>query len=272
MEKYRYVFVVLLYRNMEDIIDLIHSIQNKLTSQAHVILVNSYYDESTLKQARNTAAEYGCSIINTENKGYGHGNNEGVKYALDHFEFDYLIICNPDTTIRYFDTKALLKPEVPAIYAPKIVASTGKLQNPHWAFHSSILEYLQYVGDKHKWKVLDYFVIAVLKAARILTAKDADKRNRKQVKVSSAHGSFVIVSAEATKKLYPFYDEHMFLFYEEVYLGNKAYLAKVPTYYVKDIVIDHKEDGSMRISNVNLRKESHKSVVYYYEHKGKGYK
>ena len=272
MEKYRYVFVVLLYRNMEDIIDLIHSIQNKLTSQAHVILVNSYYDESTLKQARNTAAEYGCSIINTENKGYGHGNNEGVKYALDHFEFDYLIICNPDTTIRYFDTKALLKPEVPAIYAPKIVASTGKLQNPHWAFHSSILEYLQYVGDKHKWKVLDYFVIAVLKAARILTAMDTEKKNRRLVKVGSAHGSFVIVSAEATKKLYPFYDENMFLFYEEVYLGNKAYLAKVPTYYVKDIVVDHKEDGSMRISNVNLRKESHKSVVYYYEHKGKGYK
>lgn len=270
MEQYKYVFVVLLYRNMDDVIDLIHSIQKKLPSQAHVILVNSFFDDATLEQAKEIASKYGYSIINTDNKGYGHGNNEGVKYALDHFGFDYLIICNPDTTIRRFDTKALLKPAVPAIYAPKIVARTGKLQNPHWAFHSDFLEYLQYVGDKHEWKVPDYFVIAVLKATRILTAKYADKFNKSRIKVGSAHGSFLIVSASAARKLYPFYDENMFLFYEEVYLGNKAYLSDVPTFYVKDIIIDHKEDGSMRISNVNLKKESHKSVVYYYEHKKKG--
>lgn len=266
MNKFDYVFVVLLYRNMNDVIGLIDSVQ-KESLEARIVLVNSYYDDETLEQAKKIADKYDCSIINTENKGYGHGNNQGIKFALDNFEFDYLVICNPDTKIREFSKKALLNPDVPAVYAPKIVARTGKLQNPHWAFHSNFLEYLQYLGDKHEWKLPDYFVIAILKASRILTSKYADKFNKKRVKVGSAHGSFLIISNSAAKKLYPFYDENMFLFYEEVYLGNKTYILRIPTYYVKDIVIDHKEDGSMRISNVNLRKESHKSVVYYYEHK-----
>lgn len=266
MNKFDYVFVVLLYRNMEDIIDLIDSVQ-KESLQAHIILVNSYYDDETLEQAKNIANKYDCSIINTENKGYGHGNNQGIKYALDNFEFDYLVICNPDTKIRKFSKTALLDSDVPVVYAPKIIARTGKIQNPHWAFHSNFFEYLQYLGDKHEWKLPDYFVIAVLKASRVATSKYADIFHKKRVKVGSAHGSFLIISKSAVKQLYPFYDENMFLFYEEVYLGNKTYILSIPTYYVKDIVIDHKEDGSMRISNVNLRKESHKSVVYYYEHK-----
>lgn len=257
---------------MKDIIDLIHSINEKLSRQAHIVLVNSYYNDASLQQANKIASDYNCSIVNTENKGYGHGNNQGIKYTLDNFKFDYLIICNPDTTIRDFNASSLLASDVPAIYAPKIVARTGKLQNPHWAFHSNLLEYFQYIGDKHEWKIPDYFVIAVLKGARILTAKYADRFHKQRIKVGSAHGSFLIASRSASERLYPFYDENMFLFYEEVYLGNKTYVRNIPTYYVKDIVVDHKEDGSMRIANVNLRKESHKSVVYYYEHKEKKWK
>ena len=45
-KKYKYIFVVLLYKNMVDIFDLIKSIE-KTCDNYHIILVNSFFDENT---------------------------------------------------------------------------------------------------------------------------------------------------------------------------------------------------------------------------------
>ena len=264
---YKYIFVVLLYRNMTDIHDLLKSIENKMNSY-HVVLVNSFYDDRTNKEAEKIAKSFeSCSFLSVENHGYGAGNNAGIEYARKHFNYDYIIISNPDIIIEQFDDSILQLPEIPTIHAPKIISRDYKRQNPNWAIHSNLLEYMQYLACKYDNTVLDYFVIAILKCLRILYGVIADIFHIKQIKIGNAHGSFLILSKSAINILYPLYDENMFLFYEEVYLGNRSYCRKVPTYYISNIIVNHKEDGSMRIANVNTRKEAHKSVVYYYEHK-----
>lgn len=70
-----------------------------------------------------------------------------------------------------------------------------------------------------------------------------------------------------SKKMGSLFSEDMFLFFEEAWLANKAYSNGVKVYYIPQIVIDHKEDGSMKIADVNICAESRKSVMYYYEHK-----
>lgn len=265
---YDYVFVVLLYRNMTDILDLIKSIQRNI-SDYHVILVNNFYDEATEKQAEEIAeAIDSCTFLSLENHGYGAGNNAGICYAMRHFDYQYVIVCNPDTTIKSFDSSTLLGMDKEAIYAPKIISRDNKRQNPNWGFHSNILEYLQYLACKKENTFLDYAVIAVLKLIRLVIGYAGDLRLFERIKIGNAHGSFFVISKAALLKLTPLFDEKMFLFYEEVYLGNKAYCNKVPVYYTPRILIAHKEDGSMRIANVNTRKEAHKSVIYYFEHKG----
>lgn len=150
----------------------------------------------------------------------------------------------------------------------EVLSRDNKRQNPNWGFHSNILEYLQYLACKKENTFLDYAVIAVLKLIRLVIGYAGDLRLFERIKIGNAHGSFFVISKAALLKLTPLFDEKMFLFYEEVYLGNKAYCNKVPVYYTPRILIAHKEDGSMRIANVNTRKEAHKSVIYYFEHKG----
>lgn len=266
-EHYKYIFVVLLYRNMSDILEMLHSVDETIDDY-HVVLVNSFYDEETNEVAKSIAEKSQfCSFISVENRGYGAGNNAGIAYANAHYDYDYIIISNPDIVINNFDESALQRADVAAVYAPKIISRDRKRQNPNWGIHSDFLEYLQYLACKTETKILDYSVIAVLKIIRLLYGYLADIFHIHRIKIGNAHGSFVILSKAAIDKIAPLYDEKMFLFYEEVYLGNKTYENKIPTYYVPDILIHHKEDGSMRIANVNTRKEAHRSVVYYFEHK-----
>lgn len=266
---YDYVFVVLLYRNMTDVVDLIQSIKENILDY-HIILVNNFYDEETKGQAEKIANSIdSCTFLALENHGYGAGNNAGIRYAMTYFDYRYIIVCNPDTIIKKFDPSVLLGMDEEAIYAPKIISKDHKRQNPNWGFHSDVLEYLQYLACKKENIFLDYAVIAVLKIIRIIIGYVGDLHLVKRIKVGNAHGSFFIISKSALLKLAPLFDEKMFLFYEEVYLGNKAYRNKIPVYYTPELFIEHKEDGSMRIANVNTRKEAHKSVIYYFEHKEK---
>lgn len=264
---YKYIFVVLLYKNMSDVLEMLESVDEKMDDY-HVILVNSFYDEETNETARAIAEKSrSCSFISVANKGYGAGNNAGIAYANEYYDYDYVIISNPDIVIRNFDESALLGADIEAVYAPKIISRDHKRQNPNWGVHSDFLEHLQYLACKTENKFLDYSVIAILKIIRLVYGYLADIFHIHRLQIGNAHGSFVVLSKAAVEKIAPLYDENMFLFYEEVYLGNKTYRNKIPTYYVPDILIHHKEDGSMQVANVNTRKEAHKSVVYYFEHK-----
>lgn len=43
--------------------------------------------------------------MNVENKGYSYGNNRGIEYCHNNYEYDYIIISNPDIIIKKFDFK-----------------------------------------------------------------------------------------------------------------------------------------------------------------------
>lgn len=266
---YEYVFVVLLYRNMKDISELIESQEKLGNTKVKTILVNAFFDSETSKLAKKIAEAHDCDFISIENKGYSYGNNVGISYAIDHYNFEYLIVANPDTIIQNFDCSVLMPPKMSAIYAPNIITYSGKKQNPNWVFKNEIIEKCQYLACKKDNVFLYYSAIGILKVQRIIFNAIDKVCKFKLHKIYCAHGCFVIFSKQAIFDLVPIYDEKMFLFYEEEYLARRAYLKKLPIYYTSDIQIKHKEDGSMKIANINQRKEAHKSIIYYYENRMK---
>lgn len=46
------------------------------------------------------AKKLGCSFINVENKGYGFGNNRGIEYANKYFDYEFLIVSDPNIIIK----------------------------------------------------------------------------------------------------------------------------------------------------------------------------
>ena len=61
------------------------------------------------------------------------------------------------------------------------------------------------------------------------------------------------------------YDEQMFLFYEEAYLAKKIKDYDSKIYYYKNIIVDHKEDGSMDLANIEEYSHLRDSYILYYE-------
>lgn len=257
MIKCRFVCIILVYRNVNDLIECIESMQSKIPS-CQIIVVNAFYDDISRKQIEQVAMLHNCDFINIDNKGYSYGNNVGIRYANNNYDYEFLIVSNPDILIEKFDDELL---DENRIYAPCIIAKSGKRQNPMAVHRNRVSEYLIYKGLKTNLKSLTILGLAMGKAARII----GQSFKPSSFEIYQAHGSFVILHRKVIEKLEPIYDENMFLFAEEGVLALKANNANIKTLYTEDIVIHHKEDGSMSMSNFKVNDELKKANVYFYE-------
>lgn len=257
--RFNIVLVVLVYRNTQDIKDFFSF--NKQPN-CKVIVVNSYYDDSTEREFERIAIDNNADFISVPNKGYGAGNNRGIEYALSHYIFDYLIISNADVIIEKLDIQILRKYD-DCIIAPEIINCKNKRQNPSMPFKPTIfLENIKRwlcVGNHFKLIWLYFAYSRLMKI--IYYCIYPFKKN-----IFSAHGSFVIIPQKVLERLIPLYNENMFLFNEEEYLGRKANESGILTYYERGIRIFHKEDGSMKIASVNEMERLRQSYIVYYDY------
>lgn len=261
--KYKYIFVILVYRNADDLYDCLKSIQEKVNDYK-IIIVNSFYDYESEKNISEIAYNYGCEFLSVENKGYGAGNNKGIEYALSKYDFDYIVLSNPDIIIEEF-TDEVLKSNKDCVVAPLIKTLNGKSQNPYWMYKCSFAEWLIYQGQKHGNTTMYYVGVAINKIIREIGLKKFLSSPKKFDFVYATHGSFVFFPHSLFDKIGLFYDENMFLFAEEPYIAHVFEDAGIKSIITKDVKILHKEDGSMKISKIDENSEAQKSIIYYYE-------
>lgn len=263
MEYYKYIAVVLVYRNVDDLKECINSFLEKINS-IKVIVVNAYYDDKSERLIREIAEESRSDYINIENKGYSYGNNSGIRYALSNYRFDYIIVSNPDIVIDTFNDKEIRQESGYDIYAPKIITISGRNQNPMSIIRNKASECLEYCGYKLR---SSFFLLAGIGINKIIRAVTIliKGQSKKPYKIYCAHGSFVILSKKAIEALNPVYDEKVFLFAEEGILAIRARRLGIATAQIDSIIINHKEDGSMKLSNISENEEMRKSNIYYYE-------
>lgn len=260
---YKYIFCILVYRNTEDVLECINSIK-KMVRDYRIIIINSFYDDSSKNIFEEIANTNGCDFINVDNKGYGYGNNRGFQHALENYKFDYIIVSNPDILIERFDEEYLQKYS-DMVIAPMITTVKGKAQNPYWLFKNSFAERMIYWGQLKKNRFVLYSGYAINKMIREIGLFFFRKSKREELAIYAAHGSFCMFPRIVFDRLGLFYDENMFLFAEEAYVAHMLKKSEVKTILTKAIRITHKEDGSINLSKINENDESRKSFVYYYE-------
>lgn len=260
---YEFIFVVVIYRNADDLIDFIENVKNR-DLMYRIVIVNSFHNEDTKKRVNNIALENDCDFINVENKGYGYGNNVGIKFASMYYNYKYIVVSNPDVLIRKFD-KSVIYEFSNSLIAPIIYGNNRNLQNPYWAINCKLAEYLIYLGYKRKNKFIVYSGIIINKIIRESFCYVFRHEKRTERKIFAAHGSFVLIPKNVIEKLEEVYDENMFLFAEEAYLAHILKNKHISTVITKRINVYHKEDGSMKFSNVDFNEYLKKSIIYYYE-------
>lgn len=264
MERFKYVFVILVYRNTNDLQECLESIKEKAPSSKAVI-VNAYYDDDSQQEVERIARLYGSDFIAIENKGYSYGNNQGIEFARMHYDFEYVVVSNPDITIEEFDDSFLTPGFKYDIIAPKIIAASGVAQNPAMFKRLPIAEYFIYHGFKDNSKLSLVLGLTISKIVREFVSCVKRIGKKRVFEIYCAHGSFLLLSKAIVERMSPVYDNRVFLFGEEGILAYKAKKAHFKTCYSDYIFIRHKEDGSMKLSDLSIEGEMKKSNIFYYE-------
>lgn len=261
-EKTEFVFVVVVYRNVEDLVQLLDSIKRNI-SVYKAIIVNNYYDDSTKKEIQRISQDYNSDFINCENRGYGAGNNSGIRFALKKYKFDYLIISNPDIVIKKFPEREIRQyPE--GVLGCEIYNRLGKKQNPMIVKDNRFATRLLYKGLEKRTGIYLFIGKTIHYIQREIFRMTLQKKHKEKREVYQIHGSFVIFPYETINEIGAPYDENMFLFGEEGYL---AYLLKqkgIKSFYCPEVEVLHKEDGSMKFSD-NIDEECVKSGCYFFK-------
>lgn len=256
---YSDVFVVLTYKNTEDVQDLLDSLKKVLVHDYKVIIVNSFYSQETSKKLECIAEKYNCVFIPTDNNGYGAGNNRGIEFALEHFKFKRIVISNPDIVVKKYNTE-WFNHASSGIYGGIISNLKGKRQNPMRVADFKLTNNTNYYLLILHSKPLFYLSICIAKLQRELVLCCPKKTN----KVFAVHGSFFVITADLLDKLIPVFDENIFMYGEELDIAKKFKLLGISTYFTKEMCVIHKEDGDVSIANISHSETSKKSCVYIY--------
>ena len=243
--------VILNYNDSENTMLMLDDIKNYKILSAIIVVDNHSTDDSfkKLKKYENSKIKI---IEAPENKGYAAGNNFGIKYLIENFEIDNIIISNPDIIVQEKDIKMLvndLKNEDISLIAPNIKEPIGISRG--WKLPTFLSEL---VANIPYFRVYENKILAI----------DEEKYQEKLTQVEVVKGCFFIIKKEAFKAI-NFFDENTFLYYEEVIIGKHLKELGLKTYVDNEVVVIHALSQSVdkSIKKINKFKILKNSQMYY---------
>lgn len=254
MKKVKYCFVVLTYNGFDNFKKFYHSLDN-IKEHFAVILVDSFSSKLTSEAGESLAKKLNIDFISVPNKGYGAGNNIGLKFAKEHYDFEYIIISNPDITIEHMNYDIISNYGQNVIIGPNIKNLNGREQNPLYYKKYGIPFWIlsQYIKNGSL-----YILFLYLLCNKVYSLFFHLKyRQSKSIEVYALHGSFMIIGNKALSVLMPLYDERMFLYAEENHVAERAKSFKVSLFLDKRLVVSHKGNGSTGENGLNSSQIQH---------------
>lgn len=146
------------------------------------------------------------------NRGYGAGNNFGVRYLRNHYQSEYILLSNPDVIV---EEKVLIELEKflrhnndYAIVAPFMLNAKG------------VKQYNTAFRIPSKWEYILSIDLLLSKIKGSFYYKNIEKEKESVKDVGSVTGSMFLMRTE-DMLAYGMYDEKVFLYCEELILGMK---------------------------------------------------
>lgn len=131
-QKFDVGFVILNYKTYQDTIKCVQSIVNTIdTDNYFIVIVDNGSDNESLEVLnKEYEKEYKIAVLDAEkNLGFSKGNNVGIKYLRDLYDFQYIVVLNSDIILfqsNFFKTlDALYEKNHFAVLGPMII--NGKL-------------------------------------------------------------------------------------------------------------------------------------------------
>lgn len=243
------VFLIINYNDADTTLTLLNNIKEYKKIDRILIVDNNSTDNSfnILKGYENDKIE----IVKTNvNKGYGAGINFGVKHLVNELGRCYIIVSNSDIIIEEEnDIKELINTfnQDTAIVAP-IIKEQDNL-NRGWKIPTPLKDTLLNLPLIHKWlrpKLLGY------------------KNYQDITEVEVVSGCFFIIDSDSLEKA-NFYDEDVFLYYEENIMAKKLKKLNKKTLLNTNVSVIHNHSVTIdkNINRIKKYKTLKKSQMYF---------
>lgn len=213
--------VILNYNDSRTTIELLKMAQGYYIID-HVIIVDNMSTDNSLDILKEYESLKVKVICSEKNGGYGYGNNYGVKYAIEHYDSDYVLICNPDVVFSESSVRACLlilqTISDAAVVAPRMININGE-KNPYCVWKlGTWIEYLLSPLVCLRWILPNRFY-------------DLDSIQKEILEVDGVAGSMLMINVNHFLNV-GMYDENIFLYCEETVLGIKLKNARLKSYLV----------------------------------------
>lgn len=218
----RITILILTWNGLEDTIKCLESVKKLAYHNFDVVVVDNHSDKPENEILKEKFGDMIEVLRTDKNLGYAGGNNQGIKYILDHKKSDYIFIINNDTILQSEVLKNLISciDEKTGVCGPKI----------------------NYYHDKNKIQSLGGKI-------NFYSGKFKDiKEDRKECfDVDYIVGAAMLVKTEAIRDLGLFKEEY-FTYVEDVELCTRIKKAGFRVVSCPKAVIWHKEYASQKNS------------------------
>lgn len=255
-------FVILHYNNIDETMECLDSLEK---FNSNIVVVSNSKDYDNLKMIEKRVSKV---IINEENIGFAKANNIGCKYAIEHFQPDFLCVINNDVIIEQKDfitqVEKLYKKYKFDILGPKILPEESDSCNPFYAYKTldevrARIKYTEKLIKIYQNKFLRQLLNIYLKVkAPFRKEKKTTNGSSDQLNVA-LHGCALIFSKKYYKKYNDVFYNGTFLFHEEEFLALRAKENNLVTLYSPKIELYHKEGSSLA---KKFQKQKYDSLIF----------
>lgn len=244
--------IILNYNDSDNTKKILKKIKNYKILD-YIIVVDNKSTDDSLKKLKNFENEKIKIVLALENKGYAAGNNVGIKYVLENFKVENIIISNPDIIVEEETISQLLnhlKKKELAVIAP--VVKEPSVISRGWRLPTFFSELIANIPFFRRYEM------------SFLAYKEKDYQ-KELTQVEVVKGCFFIIKKEALEAI-DLFDEHTFLYYEEIIMGKKLKDKNLKTYIDNKSTVIHALSQSVDKSVKKINKFKYlKESQYYYE-------
>lgn len=278
-------YVILHYKNTDDTIKCITSLQNTTDGNSRYVIVdNGSGDGSGERLKQLYGNDLQCRILLLpRNLGFSKGNNKGYQYAKREFNPDYIVITNNDVVFFQEDFEKKVRQIYkethfdvlgPDIYVPR----HGDHQSPMFRtaisipqLENELKEYRYYKENPTKFAKrlkLHAFKNMLCSKSKLLNYVYSKARGkdildyRKRYENVGVQGACLIVSKTFIHNENQVFDPEPFLYEEEVFLFYRCKKNGYKIVYDPSIKIRHEEAASFS----NMKKNKLEKLSFMLEH------
>lgn len=246
--------IVLNYNDYKTTSNFIESVKDYKNIN-HIVVVDNNSTDNSLEILSKYKSDKIHVIKSDKNGGYSYGNNYGIKYAINKFNSDYIVISNPDVFFEeeIIDSMVSIysKEEKIGIVAPTMLIN-GELKWTSWklsSFKDDLISTSHFLKDKF--------------GDDTLYPKEHFKGEYSFVDVLP--GSLFMIPASVIEEI-GFFDEDVFLYCEERMLSKRLLDRGYRNIILNNKTYDHQHSASIgkNIKNsIRIYKIMSESVYIY---------